>query len=300
MVEGANGVAIPTVARRQLAREIVQLRKFAGMTQVAAATKMEWSQAKLWRLEKAESNVVVTSRDIAALAQLYKAGKTKTSNLMLLHKRMSDFSGDWISENEEIPEWFRVYAGMEQMATRFREYHSELVTGVFQTPDYALTVIRANAEGDPKVSDREIQERLEIRLRRADILHRVSPPAPKLMVVLNEAIIRRPVGGPLVMAEQLRHLAKVSELSNVDLRILPFSAGMHRGALAAGSFVILDFAEDDEPTTVYSEALTGSAYLQDADASDRYIWAWEGILPLSLDPEKSRELLINTAKEFAS
>jgi hypothetical protein len=100
------------------------------------------------------------------------------------------------------------------------------------------------------------------------------------------------------MAQQLRHVAELMELPNLSVRILPFGAGMHRGALAAGSFVVLDFPADAEPTTVYSEGLTGAAYLDGEGDAASYGWAFEGLAEMSLDAAASRDLLITASKEY--
>lgn len=297
MSEGANGAVGSTVARRQLGRELTSLRKaIPGMTQKDAAKRMEWSQAKLWRLENGKDDVIATSRDIRDLCALYRASPARSAKIAATYEQ-TKVNGAWASKYGEIPEWFQLYVELEPAASRLREYHTELVTGVAQTRDYATAVVRTDVEGKG-VSEEVIVERVEIRLRRADLLTRESPPPPRFDVVLNESVIRRPVGGPAVMAAQLRHLAELMDLPNLSLRILPFSAGMHRGALAAGSFVVLDFPVDAEPTTVYSEGLTGAAYLDDEDETAPYCWAFDGLTQASLDVAASRDLMITVSKEF--
>lgn len=298
VAEPANGSLGSTVARRQLGRELSGLRKAVpGLTQQTVAKKMEWSQAKLWRLENGKEDVVVTSRDIRDLCELYNASQPRAAKILAVYEQ-TKVNGAWASHYSEIPEWFQLYVELELAASTLREYHTELITGVFQTPDYATAVVRTDVEGNDSVTEEAIAERVEIRLRRASLLARESPAAPSFDVVLNESVICRPVGGPAVMAAQLRHLAEVSDLPNVTLRILPFSAGMHRGALAAGSFVILDFPADGEPTTVYSEGLTGAAYLDNEDETARYVWAFAGLTAQALDVTSSRDMLITASKEY--
>lgn len=300
MAEPVNGTSPGSaVARRQLGRELTALRKAVpGLTQKDAAKRMEWSQAKLWRLENGKEDVVVTSRDIRDLGALYRVSANRVGRLQAIYEQ-TKVAGAWASKyGAGIPEWFALYVELEPAASHLCEYHTELVTGVLQTRDYATAVVRADVEGDASATDATIAERVQIRLSRANLLTRETPAAPEFDIVLNESVIRRPVGGPAVMAAQLRHIVELSELPNVSVRILPFGVGMHPGALAAGSFVVLDFPLDGEPTTVYSEGLTGAAYLDDPDEVSRYRWAFQGLSAVSLNVDASRDCLNTAAKEY--
>ena len=299
MAEPTNGASPGSaVARRQLGREMTALRKaIPGLTQKDAAKRMEWSQAKLWRLENGKDDVVPTGRDIRDLCKLYNASPGRTAKIHAIFEQ-TKVAGAWASRYGEIPEWFQLYVELEPAASHLREYHTELITGVLQTREYATAVVRADVEGDVSTTDATIAERVEIRLRRADLLTRETPAPPRFDIVLNESVIRRPVGGRAAMAAQLRHIVELMELPNLSVRILPFSAGMHPGALAAGSFVVMDFPADAEPTNVYSEGLTGAAYLDNENEVTRYEWAFEGLTALSLDPVGSRALLITASKEY--
>lgn len=284
-----------TAARRQMGRKLTQLRKSRNMRQDDVAAGMECSQAKLWRLETGKNSVQATSRDIRHLCEVYGASEEQTADLLALHAQ-TKIKG-WWHDYSAVPNWFQLYVGLEEAAKSLREYHTELITGVLQTPGYATAVVRADASA---ASEEEVRQLVEVRLKRSNLLTRRVPAPPQFDVILNESVLRRPVGGPAVMAEQLRHLAELSELPNVTIRVLSFSAGMHPGALAAGSFVILDFYDPDEPTQVYCEALTGAAYLHKKKEAERHIWAFDGISDQALDPAASRELLIRTAKEHES
>ncbi|GAA4209634.1 helix-turn-helix domain-containing protein [Actinocatenispora rupis] len=289
-----------TVARRQLGRELSILRKslVPAISQVKASREMGWSQAKLHRLEAGKPEVTILRRDIRDLCEMYGASSARAAKLMAIYEQ-TQLAGPWASRYGEIPDWFQLYVELEQAASGLREYHTELITGVFQIREYATELVRLDLEGrNTDATADVIAERVEIRLKRSELLTRELPAAPTFDIVLNEAIIRRPVGGPHVMARQLRHLAEVSELPNVTLRIVPFSAGLHRAALAAGAFVILDFAANEEPTTVYSEGLTGAAYLDQDNETAAYIWAFDGLTKSSLDASASRDLVITASKEY--
>jgi steroid 5-alpha reductase family enzyme len=157
-----------------------------------------------------------------------------------------------------LPEGFDVYIGLEEAASQLISYESELVPGLLQTEGYARTVIEAD---NPGVDNEEISRRVHVRMARQSLIWRATSPLG-LQVALNEGILRRPVGGPRVMAEQLRSLAGVTELANVSLRVVPLSAGLHAG-LMSGPFLILRFplngdGKESEPATVYVDGFTGA------------------------------------------
>lgn len=284
------------VARRALGRSLKSLRIATGMAQSDAATHMEWKASKLSRLETGKSNVVVTSRDIRDLGELYGAGRSLIAKLLATFEQ-TKVNGAWASRYGEIPEWFQLFVELEPAASIIRSYDTELVPGLLQIRDYAAAVVATDADGNPEITEKIIAERVELKQHRAALLHRESPPAPMMTFIIHESVAHRPVGGSVVMAAQLRHLVEVSELDRMTVRILPFVAGTHRGMLSGGNFVIMDFPSD-EPTTVYAEGLTGAAYLDGEAEVARHIWAFEGLLRASLSEAKSRDLLVSVAKEY--
>ena len=167
------------------------------------------------------------------MCRIYGAAADITEALMALAKE-TKARGWWQAYGDALPEWFDLYVGLEAAAARLSWYEQELVPGLFQTDDYARALIRAD---HPDEDDAEIDRRMRLRLGLEAILRRSVDP-PVLQVVLDEPVLRRPVGGPGVMAAQLDRLAVVSELPNVELRVVPFSAGIHPGILAS-SFTIL-------------------------------------------------------------
>ncbi len=195
------------------------------------------------------------------------------------------------------PPWFEIYVGLEEAACRLREYHIGLIPGVLQTREYATAVFEKDVDGVPRD---EIAGRVAVRLRRAKLLTRLDPQAPEFEIVLDEAVLRRPIGSKEIMAAQLRRIAGTSELPNVSIRILPFGAGLHGGTMACGSFKLLDFPQRHEPTTVYVEGFTGALFLDKPAESARYAWAFNDLLSASMDEPASRDLLLDTAKEYES
>ena len=284
-----------TVPRRQLGRYLRDLRNSQRLTVRAAAAQLEWSEAKIWRIETGQ--VALRSLDVEAMCKIYGAAPDLTEALMGLAKE-TKARGWWHAYGDVIPEWLDVYIGLEEAASTFSLYESELVPGLLQTERYAYALIKAD---NPGVDEDEINRRVHVRLARQALLTRVTA-TPRLEIVLNEAIIRRPVGGVQVMAEQLARLAQASELPNVSLRIMPFDAGLHHGIMS-GPFVILRFplngeGKPTEPPIVYVEGFTGALYLDKPNEIERYHQAFADIWNTALDETRSRDLIQKAAREF--
>jgi transcriptional regulator with XRE-family HTH domain len=285
-----------TVPRRQLGRYLRELRNRERLTVKAAAESLEWSEAKIWRIETGQTSL--RSFDVEAMCRIYGAPADLTEALMGLAKE-TKARGWWHAYGDVIPEGFDVYIGLEEAASQLTWYESELVPGLLQTEDYACTLIEAD---NPGVDAEEISRRVHVRLARQPLIRRATSPL-QLSVALNEGILRRPVGGTQIMAEQLAHLAEVSELPNVSLRVVPFSAGLHSGMMS-GPFVILRFplngdGRESEPATVYMDGFTGALYLDKPNEVERYAQAFDGIWATALDEAKSRILILQAAKELA-
>ena len=284
-----------TVPRRQLGRYLRELRNRERLTVRAAAEKLEWSEAKMWRIETGQTSL--RSLDVEAMCKIYAAPADLTEALMGL-ARETKARGWWHAYGDVIPEGFDVYIGLEEAASQLAWYESELVPGLLQTEDYARTLIAAD---NPGTDDEEISRRVHVRMARQPLIRRATAPL-HLQVALNEGILRRPVGGPRIMAGQLARLAEVSELPNVSLRVVPFSAGLHPG-LMSGPFVILRFpvngdGRDSEPATVYVDGFTGALYLDKPGEVERYAQAFGGIWDACLDQTASRDLIHHAAEEL--
>ena len=285
-----------TVPRRQLGRYLRDLRNKSRLTVRAAAMQLEWSEAKIWRIETGQTSL--RSLDVEAMCKVYGAPQDITEALMGLAKE-TKARGWWHSYGDAIPEYFDVYIGLEEAASHFSWYESELVPGLFQTEDYARAVIRAD---NPGVNDAEIDRRVHVRMARQALLTRVTRP-PVFDVVLNEAILHRPVGGEQAALSQLRRLSEVSELPTVSLRVVPFSAGLHHGIMS-GTFELLRFplngnGQETEPPIVYVESFTGALYLDKPHEVARYDTAFKNIWESSLNQQASQELITQVTRELA-
>ncbi|HEY1919997.1 MAG TPA: helix-turn-helix transcriptional regulator [Streptosporangiaceae bacterium] len=284
-----------TVPRRQLGRYLRELRNKQRLTVRAAAVKLEWSEAKIWRIETGQTSL--RSLDVEAVCRVYGAPADLTEALMGLAKE-TKAKGWWQAYGDVVPEWFDVYIGLEEAASIISTYESELVPGLLQSEDYARTVIKAGHHED---TDDEIDRRVRLRMERQALVRRVTSP-PQLRVMLNEGILRRPVGSSAVMVGQLNQLAETAELPNVSLRVVPFSAGMHQGLLT-GPFVVLRFpvnadGRDSEPPTLYADSITGALYLDKPQEIERYDSAFDSIWNTSLDETRSRQFIHQAAREL--
>lgn len=270
----------PTVKRRRLASELRQHRERVGLTIEEVAERLEWSTAKVSRIENAR--VGVLPRDVKYLLNVYGVEGEAREVLMVLAREARQ-KGWWHSYGEAIPTWFEVYVGLEADAVAMDQYESEHVPGLLQTADYA----RAVFEAFPITDETEIENRVRLRMARTEYL--TSEDAPKFWAVLNEAVIRRQVGTPQVMREQLHHLGEMAKLPNVTLQVLPFEAGAHPAM--SGSFTLLRFPEPADPKIVFMETQTGGLYLEKSHEVERYTLAFDHLRAAALHPINSQELI---------
>jgi transcriptional regulator with XRE-family HTH domain len=278
----------PTVNRRRLATDLRKFREAAGLTIDAVADKLEWSSAKISRIEN--SRVSVLPRDVKHLLRVY--GLTEAHDdwePMLALSRASRQRGWWHEYAEAVPEFFEVYVGLESDAVSISAYHAEFVPGLAQTEDYASALIRA------KLADVSDLERIvKVRMERQKIL--TSDDGPSVWYVLNEAVVRRVVGGRAVMKRQLERLLAVADLPRVQLQIVPFDAGAH--AAMDGSFSLLTFPEPRDPQVVYIEHLTGALYLEKTVDTERYRLAIDHLRASALSMDASRALIAGIAERL--
>ncbi|MER5645814.1 helix-turn-helix transcriptional regulator [Streptosporangium sp. NPDC002524] len=289
MPEGVTGSTVP---RRQLGRYLRDLRMQSRFTVRLAASKLEWSEAKIWRIETGQTSL--RSLDVETMCKIYGAPADLTQALMGLAKETKN-RGWWHAYGDVIPEGFDLYIGLEEAASHLAWYQTDLVPGLLQTADYAGTLIRTD---NPDLKEGEIERRVHVRIARQSLLTRATDP-PALRVVLDESILRRPIGGEKLMARQLVHLVEVSELANVTIRVIPFSRGLHPGVMS-GSFVTLRFptssdGKDTEPPTVYVDGFTGALYLDKESEIERYDVAFDAIWNTALDEQESKNLISQAA-----
>ncbi|MEV4675615.1 MULTISPECIES: helix-turn-helix domain-containing protein [Actinomadura] len=270
--------------RRRLAAELRQQRERLGLTIEEVAERLEWSTAKVSRIENAR--VGVLPRDVKYLLNVYGVEGEARDVLMALAREARQ-KGWWHSYGEAIPTWFEVYVGLESDAVSMERYDAEHVPGLLQTAEYAHSVFTAF----PIEDETEIEKRVALRMARSEYL--TADGGPKFWAVLNEAVIRRQVGGAQTMQDQLHHLGEMAKLPNVTLQVLPFDAGAHPAM--SGSFTLLRFPEPSDPKVVFMETQTGSLYLEKAHEINRYTLAFDHLRAAALRPSDSLALIARAA-----
>ncbi|MBB6398215.1 hypothetical protein BKA00_005129 [Actinomadura coerulea] len=264
------------------------------MTVQVAAKALEWSEAKMWRIETGQTSL--RSHDVETMCRVYGASEELKIALMGLAKETKG-KGWWHAYGDVIPDGFDLFIGLEEAAISREEYSPELVPGLLQTPDYARAIMRNNGH----LHDEEIERLVQLRMRRQTLVNRLTAP-PALQVVLNEAVVRRAVGGPAIMAAQLHRLAEANERPDISVRVVPFSAGAHRG-LETGPFILMRFpttgdGRNHEPPTVYVQGFTGALYLDKPHEIDCYTEAFAVISDVALSQEDSTALFRQRAGEM--
>ncbi len=289
--------------RRHIGRRFVALRVRAGITQDQAAIALQRARATLGRIEEGHEHVRFRDVDVKAMLELYGADREESQLLMALtaETRNGPKKSWWHDFTETtIPEWGVFYLTLENSAETIRAYESELIPGLLQTRAYAEEIHKVPAG----YADEEKARRLvDVRMKRQKLLTR--PRAPHLTAILNEAVLRRPVGGNAAMAEQLRHLLDVTQQANVSARIVPFSVGAHGGMGAISPFVLFDFPVDQyageplEPPLAYSDSLTGARYLTKPDEVSAYNLVWDDLDQRALNEAESTKMITEAWKGFS-
>ncbi|MGW4369857.1 helix-turn-helix domain-containing protein [Nocardia takedensis] len=275
-----NGTTGSTMPRRQLGRHLRELRNRARMTTRTAAQRLEWSEAKIWRIETGQTSL--RSLDVEAMCKVYDAPGDLVGTLTAL-ARETKARGWWTTFGDVVSEGFDVYIGLEEAARRLSTYENEVIPGLLQTESY----IRAlHAAARPDASPGELDRRTQLRLTRQKLVTRAETPL-HLDVVIGESALWHTVGGPEVAAEQRAHLRRMAESPNVRIQAVPTEAGYHDG-MDSGRFVLLEFPEDlageqSEPSVVYVEAFTGPVYLEKDSEIERYRKAFAGIKAAAVD-----------------
>jgi transcriptional regulator with XRE-family HTH domain len=280
----------PTVRRRRLRYELRRLRAEHGLTieQVQDSSGGDIKAPSISRWENGERSVRPT--DLRLLLDIYEVDGDQREALLALARQAKE-RGWWQSYASAIPEYFQVYLGLEAEASLIREYAAELVPGLLQTADYS----RAFLHAPPcPAGEEELARRVTVRLARQERLTAEDP--PEYWAVLNEAVIRRPVGGPAVMREQLGRLAELAALPNVNIQVLPFAAGEH--SAMEGAFSTLDFPEPSDPGVIYLENQAGSLYLEQPAEIDHYARMFNHLSAKALDPDESRRMIIQGAADL--
>jgi len=278
-----QGITGSTMPRRQLGRQLRDLRNRARMTTRVAAQRLEWSEAKIWRIETGQTSL--RGLDVEAMCKIYAAPADVIEPLIAL-ARETKARGWWTEYSDVIAEGFEVYLGLEEAAIRLLTYENDLVPGLLRTQAYARAVL---VGARPDIAPAELERRLAVFAARQTILTRAENPV-RIEVVITESLLWHRIGGAEVMAGQLEHLRRLCELPNVDIRVVPTDSGYHDG-MESGRFVLLEFGDTGnlpEPSVVFVQTYTASTYYEKDHEISRYRAAFAKIKAAAVD---ARDLL---------
>jgi transcriptional regulator with XRE-family HTH domain len=248
------------LVRRTLGRRLTRLRTASGKSRrEVAEAKLGISEPTLHRIETGK--VPVTVANLRALCWLYGVDESITNALAEL--ALGTSQEEWWDASPIIPDWFKLYVGLEASATRISSYDGEVVPGELQTEQYARAVFGAEQPSDTELVERQVRLRLQ---RQKALFSRM--PSARLVTVIGEGALTRPVGGEAVLRAQIDHLRSLAQRDDVEIRVLRWSVGAH--AAMAGAFRIMDFDDEEDPDVVYLESHVGALYLEEDHEVDEY------------------------------
>ena len=283
-----NGTGSPTAVRRDLGQRLRDLRQGRDLTVAEVASRVGFSQSRLTKIELGQG---AKRDDVLRLLDVYEENDPQQQAALLAMVRVGA-SKEWWEGHRALPPKFGSYLGLESVAATLQAYDTTLVHGLLQTPDYARALLRAVRS---ELLPHEIDRLVELRMRRQPILTRADPPPLTLWWVMDEAVLRRPVGGRETMHAQLQRLIERSELPNVTLLVMPDDLGAHAGV--DGPFAIFQFEAGALPV-VYVEGQAGNLYLEKDDDLRRCQQTMNHILAAAPGPERSLALIRQAAKEM--
>ena len=279
-----------SIDRRRLRMVLRRERDRAGLTQEQVAGELEWSLSKIIRIEAGA--VGVSINDARSLLRLYQVSEPGRVEQVLELARTARQRSWWSSYRSHVPASFIDYVGLESAATGLAYFNPGAFPGIVQTAEYARHIIRSTALHE--ITSAEVEVQVELRLRRqTTLLDRPSP--PQIVIVVDESTLRRITGGAAVMVAQLRHLEQVSQRPGIDLRVLPFVAGLSAGL---GPFVILDFDDLDRPVLYIDNLLQTQVVRDQVEVIDQYRRMFDRLRGAALDADASVALIRSVAGEL--
>ncbi|MGQ4517372.1 Scr1 family TA system antitoxin-like transcriptional regulator [Streptomyces sp. DW26H14] len=278
------------VSRRALGAELKRLRTAKRFELKEAAEFLDTSPTRAGRMESGKGRVAISPEEIRKLCELY--GVTDEQQIEKLLSMLPDAKkpGWWEPFRDTMPPGLEVLFEMEEKARAKRAWESALVPGLLQTPAYARAVLAA----DSTIHPADVDDLVTARAQRQVFIAGEDDRRPlEMWAILDEQVLRRPVGTPEVMREQIDHLIEVSTLPHVTLQILPVAKGAHPGLL--GSFSLLEF--DAEPPVAYVESHAGNIYLEKTPDVRRLTAQFDMLRALARDPQESTAILHSARRE---
>lgn len=282
---------VPSVLRMILGRQLEELRTRAGLTYEQAGEAIGVSHSTIRRMEAAKV-ARLRLADAEKLLQVYGVTDRQEIDTFLKSVREASKRGWWHTYRDVMPDWFAAYLSLEQAALQVRAYENEFVHGLLQTEEYARALLGA---GNPHAPSEATERRVALRMRRQELLTREAP--PRVWVVMDETVLRWPVGGAAVMRAQIDHLIEVNRLPHVTVQIMPFANGPHP-AMRAGAFHLFRFRAAELPDVVYLNGLVGAVYLDKGDDVVVYREALDRLGAQAAPARKTEALLGAIRKEL--
>ncbi|MET8622754.1 helix-turn-helix transcriptional regulator [Kitasatospora sp. NPDC004669] len=282
--------ATPTVRRRMLGAELRRIREGLNLKVDDVAARLGWHQSKVSRLENGRHGV--RANEVEILLDVYEVTDPATREALATLAREGKRRVWWQPYSDVISQRYASFISFEAEAVSIRNFELSLIPGLLQTADYARALTR---QLQPEATPEEVNALVDVRLARQNAALRREDPL-KLWAIVDEAALRRAIGGRAVMAKQLQQLIAASKEPNVTMQVVPSEAGAHAGVL--GSFVILEFPVRNDLDVVYTESLTSSLYLERDDDVTTYDQAFDRLRAAALDVGPSRLLVAKIAKEF--
>jgi transcriptional regulator with XRE-family HTH domain len=286
--ENRPGGSAPTVLRMVLGKRLRQLRERAGVSFEDAARAIEVTALTVRRIEKAEVGLRIPY--VRELLHTYGVPAPEINDFLTL-AREANQPGWWYKYRDVLPEWFSAYVSLESEASVIRLYEPHYVPGLLQTHDYATALMRV---GFPNESKEEIARRVALRIKRQDLL--AKPDAPAVWAILDETVLRRPVGGAEVMRAQIDRLLEVLDMPKVRIQIMRFDVGAHPGAF--GPFHHFRFGFSELPDVVYTESLVGAVYVDRPDDVVGYLEVLDRMSVQAEPVARTRAILGELRKEL--
>ncbi|MFC5751193.1 helix-turn-helix domain-containing protein [Actinomadura rugatobispora] len=271
----------PTALRILLGAQLRRLREQGGVSRGDAARAIRATESKISRLELGRSGF--KQRDVADLLTLFGISADEDRESLLSLARRASAPGWWQQYHDVIPPWLELYIGLEEAASVLRTYEVQFVHGLMQTEDYARAVVGLRHSAKEQ---EQIERRVALRMRRQQLLQRESP---RLWSVIDEAALRRPLGGRRVMRAQLEHLIALSDLPNLTLQVVPFQAGGHPAA--GGAFTLLRFAQPEIADLVYIEQVSSALYLDKRPDVENYTQIMNELSVQAAPRDATRDIL---------
>ena len=286
---GAAPAGGPTVLRMLLGAQLRRLRETAGVTRDDAGYHIRASGSKISRMEL--GRVSFKERDVTDLLEYYGIDDVAEKEKLVQLTREANATPWYQKFQDVVPDWFHVFVGLEEAAQLIRVYEVQFVPGLLQTEEYARAVI---VQGAPALDPDEVERRVALRMGRQKLLTRENP--PRYWVVMDEAALRRPMGGRDVHVGQIERLIDLVGEPNITIQVMPFRYGGH--AAEGGAFTIMRFPETDLPDVVYMEYLTGAHYIDKPEEVERYAAVMERLSVAGTSPDRTREILSGMLKDL--